>query len=105
MQKELTHAGQRFQYVPPGGGVATVAVQSVTRSATETGYVVDYSFEGSSNGYLTQKYQRLMLAGRLRESWLDVTYSETGISSFGDKTGLAATEGAAEYRGALTRQP
>ena len=103
-EKELTHEGQRVQYVPPGGGVATVTVQSVTGSATETGYVVDYSFEGSSNGYLTQKYQRLVLTGRLRGSQLDVSYSEAGISSFGDKTGLAATEGATEYRGALTKQ-
>jgi hypothetical protein len=104
-EQELLREGQRFQYVPPGGGVATVTVQSVTGSAAETGYVVDYSFEGSSNGYLTQKYQRLALAGRLRDSQLDVTYSESGMSSFGDKTGLAATEGIAEYRGALTRQP
>jgi hypothetical protein len=103
-ERELTHEGQRVQYVPPGGGVATVTVQSVTGSATETGYVVDYSFEGSSNGYLTQKYQRLVLTGRLRGSQLDVSYSEAGISSFGDKTGLAATEGATEYRGALTKQ-
>ena len=102
-ETELTHEGQRIQYVPPGGGVATVTVLSVTGSATETGYVVDYSFEGSSNGYLTQKYQRLVLTGRLRGSQLDVSYSEAGISSFGDKTGLTATEGATEYR-RLTQQ-
>lgn len=103
-ERELTHEGQRLQYVPPGGGVATVTVQSVTGSATETGYVVDYSFEGSSNGYLTQKYQRLVLTGRLRGAQLEVSYSEAGVSSFGDKTGLAATEGATEYRGALTKK-
>src|SRR5688572_2100516 len=102
--KELTHAGQRFQYVPPGGGVTTVTVQSVTGSATETGYVMDYSFEGTSNGYLTQKYQRLVLIGRLRGSQLDVTFSETGLSSFGDKTGPMVTEGATEYSGSLTKQ-
>lgn len=102
--RELTHAGQRLQYVPPGGGVATVDVQSVTGSTSETGYVVDYSFEGSSNGYLTQKYQRLVLVGRLRGAQLDVTYSEAGLSSFGDKTGLAATEGATEYRGSLAKE-
>ena len=84
--------------------MATVTVQSVTGSATETGYVVDYSFEGSSNGYLTQKYQRLVLTGRLRGAQLEVSYSEAGVSSFGDKTGLAATEGATEYRGALTKK-
>ena len=102
--KELTHTGQRFQYVPPGGGVTTVTVQSVTGSATETGYVIDYAFEGTSNGYLTQKYQRLVLIGRLRGSQLDVTFSEAGLSSFGDKTGLTATEAATEYSGSLTKQ-
>ena len=103
-QTELTHEGQKIEYVPPERGVMRVIVQSVTGSPNETGYVVDYSFERSSNGYLTQRYQRIVLAGRLRGAQLDVTYSEAGISSFGDKTGLAATEGVTEYRGSLTKQ-
>lgn len=103
-RQELTHEGQRIQYVPPERGVITVTVQAVTGSARETGYVVDYSFERSSNGYLTQRYQRYVMTGRLRGSQLDVTYSEAGISSFGDKTGIAAGESATEYRGSLTKQ-
>jgi hypothetical protein len=103
-QTELTHEGQKIEYVPPDRGVMRVIVQSVTGSPSETGYVVDFSFERSSNGYLTQRYQRIVLAGRLLGTQLDVTYSETGISSFGDKTGLSATEGATEYRGSLTKQ-
>ena len=103
-QTELTHEGQTIQYVPPERGVITVTVQSVTGSPRETGYVVDYSFERSSNGYLTQRYQRYVMTGRLRGSQLDVTYSEAGISSFGDKTGIAAGESATEYRGSLTKQ-
>ena len=103
-QTELTHEGQRIQYVPPDRGVVTITLQSVTGSATETGYVVDYSFERSSNGYLTQRYQRIVMVGRLRGLQLDVAYSEAGISSFGDKTGLGATEGVKEYRGPLTKQ-
>lgn len=103
-QQELTHEGQRIQYVPPERGVITVTVQAVTGSRRETGYVVDYSFERSSNGYLTQRYQRYVMTGRLRGSQLEVTYSEAGISSFGDKTGIAAEEGATEYRGSLTKQ-
>jgi hypothetical protein len=101
---ELTHAGQKLQYVPPERGVVTVVVHSVTGSPEETGYVVDYSFERSSNGYLTQRYQRLALTGRLRGAQLDVTYSDQGLSSFGDKTGLAAGTDAMEYRGSLTKQ-
>ena len=103
-QREITHEGQVIEYVPPERGVVRVRVQSVTGSASETGYVVDYSFERSSNGYLTQRYQRIVMTGRLHGAQLDVTYSETGVSSFGDKTGLAATEGGTEYRGALTKQ-
>jgi len=103
-QTELTHEGQTIEYVPPDRGVVRVIVQSVTGSSSETGYVVDFSFERSSNGYLTQRYQRIGLAGRLHGTQLDVTYSETGISSFGDKTGLAATEQSTEYRGSLTKQ-
>jgi len=101
---ELTHAGQKVQYVPPERGVVTVLVHSVTGSPGETGYVVDYTFERSSNGHLTQRYQRIAMAGQLRGAQLDVTYSEQGISSFGDNTGLAAGGDAREYRGSLTKQ-
>jgi hypothetical protein len=101
---ELTHAGQKLQYVPPGRGVITVIVHSVTGSPADTGYVVDYSFERSSNGYLTQEYQRIALAGRLRGAQLEVTYSVQGISSFGDKTGIAAGGDTSEYLGLLTKQ-
>jgi hypothetical protein len=101
---ELTHGGQKLQYVPPGRGVVTVIVHSVTGSPTETGYVVDYSFERSSNGYLTQEYQRIAMAGRLRGAQLEVTYSQQGLSSFGDKTGVAAAGDGGEYRGLLTKQ-
>jgi hypothetical protein len=103
-QRELTHEGQVIEYVPPERGVVRVLVQSVTGSASETGYVIDYSFERSSNGYLTQRYQRIALTGRLRGGQLDVSYSEAGVSSFGDKTGLAGTEEATEYRGSLMKQ-
>jgi hypothetical protein len=103
-QRELIHEGQVIEYVPPERGVIRVLVQSVTGSASETGYVIDYSFERSSNGYLTQRYQRIALTGRLRGGQLDVSYSEAGVSSFGDKTGLAGTEEATEYRGSLTKQ-
>jgi hypothetical protein len=103
-QTELTHEGQTIQYVPPERGVVTVKVQSVTGSSTQTGYVVDYSFERSSNGYMTQRYQRIVLNGWLRGGQLQVTYSEDGISSFGDKTGLAAGGNVKEYSGALIKQ-
>jgi endonuclease/exonuclease/phosphatase family metal-dependent hydrolase len=103
-QQELTHAGQQLLYVPPERGVVTVIVHSVTGSSTETGYVVDYAFERSSNGYLTQRYQRIFMAGRLSGAQLEVMYSEQGLSSFGDRTGLAANSDGAEYRGSLTKQ-
>ncbi len=102
---ELKQLGQEIQYVPPDKGVVTVLVQSVTGSATETGYVVDYSFERASNGYMEQRYQRITLTGRARGTQMDVVYSETGISSFGDKTGLAAGGTERRYTGTLTKQP
>ena len=103
-QTELTHEGQTIQYVPPERGVVTVKVQSVTGSSTQTGYVVDYSFERASNGYMTQRYQRIVLNGWLRGGQLQVTYSEDGISSFGDKTGLTAGSNVKEYSGSLIKQ-
>ena len=103
-QTELTHEGQTIQYVPPERGVVTVKVQSVTGSSTQTGYVVDYSFERASNGYMTQRYQRIVLNGWLRGGQLQATYSEDGISSFGDKTGLTAGSNVKEYSGSLIKQ-
>jgi hypothetical protein len=103
-QTELTHEGQTIQYVPPERGVVTVKVQSVTGSSAQTGYVVDYSFERASNGYMTQRYQRIVLNGWLRGGQLQVTYSEDGVSSFGDKTGLTAGSNVKEYSGSLIKQ-
>ena len=53
---------------------------------------------------MSQRYQRIMLSGRLRSGQLEVIYSEDGIASFGDKTGVAACDHTKEYSGFLIKQ-
>ena len=100
---ELTHAGQTLKYVPPGGGVVTVVVQQLTGSPSESGYVMKYSFEGASNGYITQQYQTIALTCLLRGAGLEASYIEDGQSYFGDRTGSTGGPSGSRFSGLLRR--
>jgi hypothetical protein len=52
---ELTAPGQ-IQFVPPGGGVTTVAVNSVVKRPGGVSYVLHIGFERASGGYPDQSY-------------------------------------------------
>ena len=46
----------QFQYVPPGGGVRTMRVESVDQRSAAISYVFSSSFERLRGGYLEQNY-------------------------------------------------
>jgi hypothetical protein len=46
----------RVQYVPSGGGVTTVAVESVDKRPGAVTYMLHTGFERARNGYLTQQF-------------------------------------------------
>jgi hypothetical protein len=52
---ELTAPGQ-IQFVPPGGGVTTVAVNSVVKRPGRVSYVLRIGFERASGRYPEQRY-------------------------------------------------
>jgi hypothetical protein len=52
---ELTTPGQ-IQFVPPGGGVTTVAVNSVVKRPGRVSYVLHIGFERASGRYPEQRY-------------------------------------------------
>ena len=52
---ELSAPGQ-IQFVPPGGGVMTMAVASVVKRPGGVAYVIHTGFERTSGGYLEQQY-------------------------------------------------
>jgi hypothetical protein len=100
---ELTHEGQKIQYVPPGGGVVTVVVLRVKGSPAESSFLIKYTFERADNGYMTQVYQQIALECRLRGSEIEATYVESGNSYFGDRTGSTGGGERKEYAGRLRR--
>ena len=48
-------ASKQIQFVPPGGGVTTVAVESVVKRPGGLSYVLHTGFERTSAGYLDQR--------------------------------------------------
>jgi hypothetical protein len=81
--------------------VVTVVVQGVTGSPTESGYVIKHSFEGSNNGYLTQRYQQISLTMRSARRTLETTYVEEARTYFGDRTGSTGGPSPREYAGVV----
>jgi hypothetical protein len=49
-------APQQFRFVPPGGGVTTVGVESVVKRPGGLSYVLHLGFERTSGGFLDQRY-------------------------------------------------
>ena len=83
---ELSTPG-RIQYVPPGGGVQTVGVDSIVKRAGGVSYVLYVGFEGTNRGYLTQRYSSEQHSYALTNEGLQMHVVWRGASYFGDRGG------------------
>ena len=100
---ELSTPG-RLQYVPPGGGVRTVGVESIVKRVGGVSYVLHVGFEGTNRGYLTQSYSSEQHDYALTDEGLQMHVVWRGASYFGDRGG--ATGGPQQvqtYEGVLQR--
>ena len=85
---ELSAPGQ-IQFVPPGGGVLTMAVASVVKRPGGVAYVLHTGFERTSGGYLQQQYVTEEADYALTAGGLRVRIVSRAASYFGDRGGSA----------------
>jgi hypothetical protein len=81
---ELTAPGQ-IQFEPPGGGVTTVAVNSVVKRPRGVSYVLHLGFEGASEGYPDRRYVTEQREYALTNQGLWVRVTSRASTYFGDE--------------------
>ena len=100
---ELSTPG-RIQYVPPGGGVRTVGVDSIVKRAGRVSYVLYVGFEGTNRGYLTHNYSSEQHSYALTTEGLQMHVVWRGASYFGDRGGSTGGPQQVQiYEGVLQR--
>jgi hypothetical protein len=75
---ELTEVGQLIRFVPPGGGVTSITVDSLDVSSDRASHVMSFSTESSGGETLTQSRSRVGTETAIRDEQLEV---ETTIRS------------------------
>jgi hypothetical protein len=75
---ELSEAGQLIRFVPPGGGVTSITVDSLDVSSDRASHVMSFSTESSGGETLTQSRSRVGTETAIRDEQLEV---ETTIRS------------------------
>jgi hypothetical protein len=91
---ELTEPGQTVRFVPPGGGVTTVVVESISASPERITYALSISDESSGGGTLSQSQARMESEATIDGSDLEVEFtvrsqnvlSQPGIVVPGDES-------------------
>ena len=72
---ELTEPGQVVRFVPPGGGVTTVTVESISTSPERISYSLNVSEESSGGGTLSQSRATMESDATIDGSNLDVEFT------------------------------
>jgi hypothetical protein len=102
---ELSAPGQ-IQFVPPGGGVMTLAVESVVKRPDGIAYVLHTGFERTSGGYLNQHYVSEEADYALTNEGLRVRIVSRAASYFGDRGGsTGGPQNARVVEGLLKKVP
>lgn len=103
---ELSATGQRFQYVPAGGGVETVVVEAIAIEPTHVAFTVSTSFERTRNGILDQGTTMLTTDAVLAAGVLEVAV-KTQSQNTASRSDMMVQGGEAVMvcRATFTRQP
>lgn len=105
----LEYQGQIVEYVPSGGGVASISVRYLEKIDDGLSMTLDESFQKASNGYLQQSFTTTTFKAVLLEQGLSITQEtveEGGMSDAGSssETNLSLVNNRAEtYRGLLQK--
>jgi hypothetical protein len=77
-EAELTEPGQMVRFVPPGGGVTTVVVESISASPERITYALSISEERAGGGTLSQSRARMESEANISGSDLEVGFNVRG---------------------------
>jgi hypothetical protein len=84
-QVELSHVGQTVEYVPPGGGVQRMVVNTFEKAPGRLAVGIVGSFERASQGYLDQRQEMALFEYSLAPGGLHMRVTTKSTAHFGDK--------------------
>jgi hypothetical protein len=84
-QVELIQSGQKIEYVPQGGGVQTVVVESILKDPNSVILSLAGSFERAKSGYLDQRQETTTIEYRLVPQGLHMRVTLRAVSHLSDK--------------------
>jgi hypothetical protein len=87
-QVELSEIGQRIEYVPPGGGVQRVIVQTIEQGPGRLSIGLASSFERASGGYMDQQQEAALIEYALVPEGLQMRVTMESTAHFGDQSGM-----------------
>ncbi|MGH8717609.1 MAG: hypothetical protein ACREV0_01490 [Burkholderiales bacterium] len=86
---ELTQAGQVVEFVPQGGGVQRIVVESIDKQPTQVLLSLTGSFERSSRGYLDQQRESTLIEYTLVPQGLHMRITTKNVAYVGDNEAIA----------------
>lgn len=86
---ELTQAGQAVEFVPQGGGVQRIVVESIDKQPTRVVLSLTGSFEKSSHGYLDQQRESTLIEYALVPQGLHMRIATKNVAYVGDNEAIA----------------
>jgi hypothetical protein len=102
---ELVQAGQRIQFVPPGGGVTTIEFEEVFGSEQEAGYTARSSKQRvSRSGVMDQGFDRVSFHAKLQANGLAVVYESVGQKYTSGSGMMVGGDRAYRARGVLSKK-
>lgn len=101
---ELTSPGQTLRFVPPGGGVTNIVVDSLDVSSRRVSHTMSFSHERSGGGTLIQSRSSITVEAALSGSILEVTTTIRSSSAASQPGYVIPDESATVCRGNLNRQ-
>ena len=85
----LDYQGQIVEYLPLGGGVASISVRYLEKADDGLSMTLDESFQKASNGYLQQNFNTTTFKAVMLDQGLSIaqkTVEEGGMSDTGGST-------------------
>lgn len=100
---ELTSPGQTLRFVPPGGGVTNIVLDSISVSAERMRYVMSVSQERSGGGTLIQSRAQITTEAVISGSTLQVETTIRSNSTASQPGFVIPGQSTTVCRGSLTR--